>query len=112
MRKDSKKHSTIDAKVEVKKVPTAKETMMMQPTVQEEFYSIIETENTDTYYKFSISIPKKMHDKVEDFVLREKKLGVTMIDPIHKLERKISKSSWIAEAIEEKIKRDGIDLRE
>lgn len=66
-----------------------------------------ESEKDITVVK-SFTILSSLSEKLEEHVYNQKKQGVTKYDVLKKKDRKVSVSSWITEAIEEKLKREGV----
>ncbi|MBZ9534515.1 hypothetical protein HUN92_03745 [Bacillus firmus] len=64
-----------------------------------------ESEKDITVVK-SFTILSSLSEKLEEHVYNQKKQGVTKYDVLKKKDRKVSVSSWITEAIEEKLKRE------
>lgn len=66
-----------------------------------------ESEKEITVVK-SFTILSSLSERLEEHVYNQKKQGVTKYDVLKKKDRKVSVSSWITEAIEEKLKREGV----
>ncbi|OAH62342.1 hypothetical protein AWH49_10280 [Domibacillus aminovorans] len=104
MNKEGMKTAKKPAFEDVQKALTAKETLQLA----KQGISSIKEEKEETHTNISISLPSSLNEKVEDIVIQLKRQGVTKYDAVTKKDRKISKSSWIIEAIQEKMRRDAL----
>lgn len=102
--KTAKKPALEDVQKGVQEALTAKETLQLA----KQGISYIKEEKEETHTNISISLPSSLNEKVEDIVIQLKRQGVTKYDAVTKKDRKISKSSWIIEAIQEKMRRDAL----
>lgn len=65
-------------------------------------------EDKETTVIKSFTTLSSLSEKLEEHVYNQKKHGVTKYDVLKQKDRKVSVSSWITEAIEEKLKREGV----
>jgi len=67
-----------------------------------------EENEQDIFTRLTMTLPKSINGPLEDYINAQKRKGIKKVDIIYKKDRKISKSSYMVEALINQMKRDGI----
>lgn len=70
-----------------------------------------EKKKPETFERMNVTLPSSKNTILEEYIALEKKRGVKMTDIVNGNDRKISKSAWVAQAIIEKMEREGIEKK-
>lgn len=69
---------------------------------------ITEEIEQDIFTRLTMTLPESINRPLEDYINIQKRKGIKKFDIIYKKDRKISKSSYMVEALINQMKRDGI----
>ncbi len=85
------------------------QTVANEKKYETEHKSILQKEELqDIFTRLTMTLPESINRPLEDYINTQKRKGVKKFDIIYKKDRKISKSSYMVEALINQMKRDGI----